>query len=109
MILMCISAIREAAHKLHKQNRNKAKRTKSLSQFSDLCVVGQWRMKWSTINLAAIEVGGGAHLHHTQGISNCLSLGLCCITSSTRCLYKSCISRRDDTEDDRIEGQWPTL
>ena len=70
----------------------------ALSTLKDLC--GRTvEMKWSTINLTAIEVGGGAHLH-PQGISNYLS-GFCCITSSTRCLVRSCTSRIDGQ---KVEG-----
>ena len=52
-------------------------------------MVGQWRMKWSTINLAAIEVGGGAHLHlHKQVLGYVAS-------PPAQGLYKSCTSRID--------------
>ena len=65
-------------------------------------MVGQWRMKWSTINLAAFEVGGGAHLPHPQEI---VSFGLCCITSSTRCLFMAW----KVVEGVLTKGHWPTL
>ena len=38
-------------------------------------MVGQWKMKWSTTNLAAFEVGGGVHLLIHRASLIALALG----------------------------------